>query len=66
MGPRGANSSEYLAAAWIDEVNVSIVPLLLGAGERLFDRLGRSAPRLEQVRVIEAPGVTHVKYRVIR
>lgn len=54
------------AAGLIDEVNVPIVPLLLGAGERLFDRLGRAAPRLEQVRVVEAPGVTPVTYRVIR
>ncbi len=59
-------AQQYLAAGLVDEVNVSIVPLLLGAGERLFDRLGGAAPRLEQVRVIEAPGVTHVKYRVIR
>jgi dihydrofolate reductase len=55
-----------LAAGLVDEVNVSIVPLLLGAGERLFDRLGGGAPRLEPVRVIEVPGVTHVRYRVIR
>jgi dihydrofolate reductase len=59
-------AQQYLAAGLIDEVNVSIVPLLLGEGERLFDRLGSAAPPLEQVRVIEAPGVTHVKYRVIR
>ncbi len=59
-------AQQYLAAGLIDEVNVSIVPLLLGAGERLFDRLGGAAPRLEPVRVIEAPGVTHLKYRVIR
>jgi dihydrofolate reductase len=59
-------AQQYLAAGLVDEVNVSIVPLLLGAGERLFARLGSTAPRLEQVRVIEAPGVTHVKYRVIR
>lgn len=59
-------AQQCLAAGLVDEVNVSIVPLLLGAGERLFDRLGSAAPRLEQVRVIEAPGVTHVKYRVIR
>jgi dihydrofolate reductase len=59
-------AQQYLAAGLIDEVNVSIVPLLLDAGERLFDRLDAGAPRLEQVRVIEAPGVTHIKYRVIR
>ncbi|HEY6173806.1 MAG TPA: dihydrofolate reductase family protein [Kofleriaceae bacterium] len=62
----GANVvQQCLAAGALDEVSVSIVPLLLGAGERLFDNLGARAPRLEQVRVIEAPGVTHIRYRVV-
>ena len=45
-------AQQHLAAGMFDEVNVSIVALLLGAGERLFDRLCSGAPRLEQVRVI--------------
>ena len=57
---------QYLAAGLIDEANVSLAPVLLGAGERLFDGLGAAGLRLEQVRVIEAPGVTHLRYRVIR
>jgi dihydrofolate reductase len=57
---------QCFAAGWVDEVNVSLVPLLLGAGERLFDNLGDARPRLEQVRVVEAPDVTHLKYRVVR
>ncbi|TMQ11088.1 MAG: dihydrofolate reductase [Deltaproteobacteria bacterium] len=57
-------AQQYLAAGLVDEVNVSIVPLLLKAGERLFDRLGSAERKLEQVRVIEAPGVTHIRYRV--
>ena len=40
------------------------MPLLLKAGERLVDRLGSAERKLEQVRVIEAPGVTHIRYRV--
>jgi hypothetical protein len=39
-------------------------PILLGDGERPFDNVGNL--RLEQVRAIEAPGVTHVTYRVMR
>jgi len=57
---------QCLAAGAVDEVNVSVVPLLLGAGERLFDGLGSAGLRLEQVRAIEAPCVTHLRYRVIR
>jgi len=38
--------------------------VLLGDGARLFDNLGEADLQLEQVRVVEAPGVTHLKYRV--
>jgi hypothetical protein len=40
--------------------------VLLGAGERLFADLDGSEIELEQVRAIEAPGVTHITYRVKR
>jgi dihydrofolate reductase len=55
---------QYLAAGLVDEMLISIVPLLLGAGERLFADLGDEPPALEQVGAVEAPGVTHVRYRV--
>jgi dihydrofolate reductase len=55
---------QYLAAGLVDEFELHIVPVVLGAGERLLDDVG--TPELEQVRVIEAPGVTHVRYRVVR
>jgi dihydrofolate reductase len=57
---------QALRAGLVDEVNVSLVPLLLGGGERLFDNLGSARPELEQIRAVEAPGVTHLKYRVLR
>lgn len=60
----GANvAQEYLAAGLIDEMEIHLVPMLLGGGTRLFDNIGGSAPRLELVRTIEGPGVTHLKYR---
>jgi hypothetical protein len=40
--------------------------VLLGGGARLFDNLGDAKVRLEQVRAVEAPGVTHLKYRVVK
>jgi dihydrofolate reductase len=55
---------QFLAAGLIDEFELHIVPILLGGGERLFEDVGDL--QLEQVRAIEAPGVTHTKYRVIR
>jgi len=61
----GANVvQQALAAGQVDEFEVHIVPVLLGAGERLLVNVGDLG--LEQVRVIEAPGVTHIKYRVKR
>jgi dihydrofolate reductase len=56
---------QFLAAGLVDEANLSLVPILLGAGERLFDNLGDAGLTLEQTRVIDAPGVTHVRYRVV-
>jgi dihydrofolate reductase len=55
---------QYLAAGLIDEMQISIVPRFLGGGARLFDNLGGSNLRLEQLDAVEAPGVTHVRYRV--
>jgi dihydrofolate reductase len=55
---------QYMAAGLVDEFQLHVVPILLGGGERLLDGVGDL--RLEQVRVIEAPGVTHLKYRVSR
>jgi dihydrofolate reductase len=56
--------NQYLAAGLLDELELHIVPVLLGGGARLFEGLGGAEIELEQIRVIEAPGVTHVKYRV--
>jgi dihydrofolate reductase len=53
----------YLQAGLIDELHLHIVPVLLGAGERLFDGVPNTL-HLEPVQVIGSPGVTHVKYRV--
>jgi hypothetical protein len=39
--------------------------VLLGDGARLFDGLGDAEVQLEQVRVVEAPGVTHLKYKLV-
>jgi hypothetical protein len=41
-----------------------LVPVLLGGGTRLFENLGPSPRRPQQVEVVEAPGVTHLRYRL--
>ncbi|HEX2295786.1 MAG TPA: dihydrofolate reductase family protein [Actinomycetota bacterium] len=63
----GANvAQQYLAAGLLDEVLISVVPILLHGGTRLFEDLGGARVALEQVETIPAPGVTHVRYRVRR
>jgi dihydrofolate reductase len=55
---------QYLAAGLLDELYLHIVPVILGAGERLLHDVGD--PNLDPVKVIASPAVTHVKYRVLR
>jgi dihydrofolate reductase len=57
--------NEYLAAGLVDEIEVHVSPLILGGGERLFDGVGPNL-KLEQLRAVEAPGVAHLKYRVVK
>jgi dihydrofolate reductase len=55
---------QVMRAGALDEIELHLVPQLLGAGERLFDTLGPQI--LETVRVVPGTGVTHVKLRVRR
>jgi len=60
----GANAlQQYVAAGLADEFELHVLPILLGGGEHLLDHLGNVNVR--QVRVIDAPGVAHLKYRVV-
>jgi dihydrofolate reductase len=62
LGGGASVARQYLAADLLDELVVSIVPVILGGGARLFDNLGDAAPGLEQIEAVEAPGVTHIRY----
>jgi dihydrofolate reductase len=63
----GANvAQQYLRASLLDELQIHLVPILLGGGVPLFDDLGAERIELEPTRVVEAPGVTHLKYRVVK
>jgi dihydrofolate reductase len=55
-----------LRAGVLDEMEIHLVPVLLGAGRRLFEHLGADHIELELARVLEAPGVTHLRFRVQR
>ena len=47
-------------------MQLHVVPVLLGAGARLFDNLEDAKIGLDCTRVLEAPGVTHLRYRITR
>jgi dihydrofolate reductase len=54
-----------LTAGLLDELEITLVPVLLGGGRRLFDGLGPEHVELERTRVLEGEGgVTHLHYRV--
>ena len=57
-----AAARQYLAADLVDEMEISVVPIFLGTGERLFDGLGTGRPYLTHVRTVAAPGVTHLRF----
>lgn len=59
----GASASQqYLAAGRVDEMEINLVPTLLGSGERLFEGLGDDLHGLELVRTVATPRVTHLKF----
>ncbi len=59
-------AQQYLAAGLLDELELHVVPVVLGGGARLFDNVEAAEVQLEQVRAVEAPGVTHLKYRSVK
>jgi RibD C-terminal domain len=61
-----ATAQQCLRAGLLDEMEVHVVPVLLGRSRRLFDHLGADHIELEPTRVVDAPGVIHPHYRVRR
>ena len=57
-------AQQYLNAGLVDEVQIHLVSLLLGNGLRLFDNV--KPMKLERTRVLESPGVTHLRFRVVQ
>jgi dihydrofolate reductase len=53
---------EYLDAGLVDEMQISLVPIFLGDGERLFEGLGPGRPELVHRSTVAAPGVTHLRF----
>ena len=63
----GANiMRQYLKAGLLDEMEIHLVPILLGRGVRLFEDLTSESFELRMIRCIETPGATHLRFEVVR
>jgi dihydrofolate reductase len=66
IGGGASTVQQYLGAGLVDEMQIHIVPVLLGVGIRLFEGIGSALVKLETTRVIDSPAVTHLRFRVLR
>jgi len=57
---------QALRSRLIDEIFIDVAPVLLGGGVRLFDNFGTEPIELESLYAIEAPGVSHLGFRVVK
>lgn len=64
MGSAGVQQAIQLGL--LDEIHVHLIPVLLGGGVRLLDHLGPGPIELDCFGVVDAPGVTHLSYRVVK
>jgi dihydrofolate reductase len=60
-----STAQQFLQAGLLDEIQLHLVPVILGDGIRLLKHLG-SDIKLERSRVIEAPLATHLQYRIVK
>ena len=59
---RAVPVGQCLVSGLVDEMEINLVPTLLGSGERLFEGLGDDLHGLELVRTVATPKVTHLKF----
>ena len=63
----GANiAQQYLQAGLVDEIQIHLIPVLLGVGIRLFDHLDTNVIELEKTKVIDGAGVTHLRFQILK
>ena len=60
-----ANTGAVVSAGLADELEIGIIPVLFGDGLRLFENLGDPQPLLETIKVLQSPGRTDIKLRVV-
>jgi dihydrofolate reductase len=58
-------AQQAVRAGLVDEIAIHMVPVLLGAGSRLFEHLTPEAVELERIELIASPQATHLRFRVV-
>ncbi len=67
VGLMGANTAQqYIKAGLLDEIQIHLVPVLLGEGIQLFEHLGTEQIELERTRVIESFSIIYLRFRVVK
>jgi dihydrofolate reductase len=64
IGGGAGVAQQYLSAGLVDQMQLNVVPILLGGGARLFDAGAGAGLDLEPILAVGTPDVTHVRYRV--
>ncbi len=59
-------AQQFLTRGMLDEIQIHLVPVLLGEGIRLFEHLGSEPTELEITRVIQSKEVTHLRFRIVK
>jgi dihydrofolate reductase len=62
LGGGADTIQQYLRAGLLDEIHVVVAPVLLGSGERLFDRLDGGPVGFECVEFVSSPAVVHARF----
>lgn len=63
----GANiMRQYLKAGLLDEMQIHLIPVLLGNGVRLFEDLDSEPIELKKLSCVETPSATHFRFEVVR
>lgn len=66
VGGGASIAQQCIRAGLLDEIQIHLVPVLLGEGIRLFEHPGAERIKLERTRVIESPFATHLRFRVVK
>jgi len=63
IGGGASAIQQFLNSRLLDEIEIHVVPLLLGSGTRLFEGIDTQRVKLERLHVIDSPTVTHLRFR---